>query len=303
MKKSSVSPEEWIRHRKLRKKIASAKWYAQKKQREIDEQNTHREQLEREHAHRQAESGHLIWPDPVRRAEWYGVVAHHSHGYPVRPPEVDPLRWRTWVERIEADVEELCTRATQANPAWGTWLGYTWIRKIFRQLGIRECRGLWGDVPSVPWGCACPCARGRLWTTSTWNWLWVMTHLGNHREQFPVLWCHLHEHALRTPTPPGGWDDWQFILSDSDCCRWIDRMTEQLQEHVREPDDSSDGESSDEPSSQETNESQYVTQLPTPEWNWSLTDTDTSDSLPSSLDNFVTETFTAPPCPPSPSKT
>lgn len=49
IRKSQVPPETWTRHRKLRKKIASAKWYASKKQRELQHQHTHREILDANH--------------------------------------------------------------------------------------------------------------------------------------------------------------------------------------------------------------------------------------------------------------
>lgn len=46
VRRSQVTPDVWIRHRKLRKKIASAKWYATKKRKEIRQQHNHRDILE-----------------------------------------------------------------------------------------------------------------------------------------------------------------------------------------------------------------------------------------------------------------
>lgn len=46
VRRSQMSPEEWIRHRKLRKKIASAKWYDLKKKREQQCQYNHARILE-----------------------------------------------------------------------------------------------------------------------------------------------------------------------------------------------------------------------------------------------------------------
>lgn len=291
MRQSSVTPEEWTRHRKLRKKIASAKWYAHKKQREIDEQREHREELERLRQEADRSRYHFVWHDPGRRAEWFAVVACLRWGYPERPSTVEACQWRQWVERIESEIDALEQDLKTAPPRWSQWLQHTWVRKIFRQFAIREIQGQWNtDRPVIPRGCCC---TNRLWSTSIWNWLWVMTHLGNAREDFPILWCHLHRRALHMHPAEATEhvDPCTFLLSDPECFRWIDRMADHLEELLQEPanlPDSDRDTSSQEPEEEE--EEGYVTQEPTPDWVWALTDSD-SESLPSSLDNFVTDTF------------
>lgn len=295
LRKSETLPEVWQAHRKLRKKIASAKWYAQKKQREIDEENRIRRQLEAKLQEEAEKRRHFVWFDPVQRAVWYGVMAHHSLGYPVRPTDADPLLWRGYIERIEQDIEDLREQAEAVHPTWGAWMRLTFVRKIFRQLAIRELQNH-DDVfrtIEVPLGTTHPHRTGRLWTTSVWNWLWVMTHLGNHRESFPVVWAHLHRRALEYPLPVGGGEGWDLIRNDPDCFHWVCWMSQELGEHIEEPSSQTTDEENEEEEGVEPSQSsqEYVTQPDTPEWYLPYSDSD-SESLPSSLDTFLNETFT-----------
>lgn len=303
MRQTSVSPEEWVRHRKLRKKIASAKWYARRKQREIDEQNEHRRHLEERLV---AHSGTFSWPDPERRAEWHAVVAHHCLGYPPRDMAVSAVQWRAWVERIEREIRHLRETAVECEPTWGHWLEQTFVCKILRQMALRECRGRWppNTHPTVPRGCVPPNQCGRLWSTSVWNYLWILTHLGNHRECFAEVWNHLHQLALcQAPPPSGTWEDWHLLRSDPDCCRWIQLMSQNLADSIHTTDESDpvppppsldasqSSQGSDAHRHNVPDEPEYHTQPDTPAWSCSLTDTD-SESLPSSLDTFVNDAFT-----------
>lgn len=297
MRQNDVTPEVWNQHRKLRKKIASAKWYAHKKQREIDEQCEHRRRLEEEL--RLARSQYL-WPDDRDRALWFGVVAHHSWGYPVRPPRIDPLRWRSWIEDIETDIDALEETVRDIHDGWAARFRETWFRKILRQLAIRERQA---SVPrwNVPRGCPNPHTEGRPWMTSVWNWLWLISHLGNHREDFTVLWNHLHQEALLRPVPPGGWTEAGFLTALPNCRTWIHWMSQNLTDHLRV--EESQGwpdspPSSQEPPTDDESPDRFVTQFNTPDW-YQTTDDSDSESLPSSLDQFVTEAF-ASECPPLP---
>ena len=291
-----MTREEWIRHRKLRKKIASAKWYAHKKQRELSEQKADRQRLEELITRRQQA---YAWPNPTHRAEWYAVVAHLCLGYPVRPSGTDAEQWRRWVERVERELVDLTDSVRGLHPVWDVYMTHTFVRKIFRQLAIRECQQphAWRHW-DVPRGCTHPHLNDRLWTTSIWNWLWVISHLGNHREAFPILWTHLHHHALLHPIPPGGWRDEAFIRHDSHTCSWIHWMSQNLSDYIQdalppeevpsqEPEEGWDPYDAD---PYDASPDAYVTQYDTPDW-YSPTDDSDSESLPSSLDHFVTDTF------------
>lgn len=67
LKKSETYPDVWQVHRKLRKKIALAKWYAKKKKREIREEHIHRQQLE-DQLQAEAAQRTYHWTDPLNRA-------------------------------------------------------------------------------------------------------------------------------------------------------------------------------------------------------------------------------------------
>lgn len=292
MRQSSLSPEDWIRHRKLRKKIASAKWYAHKKQREVDDQNQHRIRLEIEAAALAERNRHLTWPDDERRAEWYAVVAHHSWGYPPRPSSHPATHWRTLIETIEGDIDHLREGAGSIDTRWYHWMNRVWIRKIFRQLALREALQTepW-DHPVVPMGCPEPIR----WTTSAWNWLWVCTHLGNHRESFSTVWTHLHHRSLTHPTN----DPWTLLRDDPHLLHWIRTMSQNLADELAQtelppPDSQEDvleySQTTSDSVHDPWNAYPFVTQPPSPDIEWSIHDSD-SESLPESLDNYVTEAF------------
>jgi hypothetical protein len=296
-----VSHQEWIVHRKLRKKIASAKWYAKKKEREIVEQQIHRTEIQSKLDRARENQSHLIWPDPVRRAEWLAVTAHLCLGYPVRPESVCPLLWRSFVERIEYDMGRLREEVGAVHAALAVWMSETFVLKIFRQLAIRECRALLDTHTNPPFGSTNlprahkhPHQQDRLWTTSLWNWTWVMTHLGNHREMFPVYWNHLCDWSWITPHPIP--DPVELLRDCPGSLRWLLLMTENLSNDIHPAETERTEQSED--VSEETNTStqsdetsqRYCTQPNTPDWDLIYSDCD-SESIPSSLDTFLNDTF------------
>ena len=112
-------------------------------------------------------------------------------------------------------------------------------------------------------------------------------------------------------------DPWYLLRSDPDCCRWIQTMSQNVANLVTDiPPSTTDGTSESNRTEEEGSTSQdsdstvptdavstsssqpaYHTQPDTPEPYdepyCSLTDTDNSESLPSSLDTFLNDTFTA----------
>lgn len=95
----------WIAHRKLRKKIASARWYAKKKYDEHVQWT--------EHCHRVAHRLHVrlsqpIWLDPIRRAEWRCVTSHMFHGWPIRPVHcIGALTWCLCMDLCTAAMDHM----------------------------------------------------------------------------------------------------------------------------------------------------------------------------------------------------
>lgn len=121
-------PDVWVRHRKLCKKRASAKWYAKKKQREIEEQNTHRQQLEHEY---QLRTFYQPVFTPQERAYHRVVLAHLRFGYPPRPDSVPVSCWDAWKDYTEEGIE--LTRHTFPHWRWSEA-----ILSTMRRLGVRE---------------------------------------------------------------------------------------------------------------------------------------------------------------------
>jgi hypothetical protein len=134
MKQKNVTPEEWVRHRKLRKKLASAKWYAKKKKKEIEEENTLRLELEFQRAEKERLKEGWIWEDPRDRAYARAVADHLYRGYPVRPEHVDPLEWSAMADVLEEALAATRQRSTWQNVPWNDFL----FMKCLRQLGMRE---------------------------------------------------------------------------------------------------------------------------------------------------------------------
>lgn len=117
----------WIRHRKLCKKRASAKWYLKKKQREIREQNDLRRELEREY---QIRCQRPMW-SPEEMAHHRCFLAHHLYGYPRRPDEVPVFVWDAWKDHTEQRLERLET-------TFPHWRWSVPLRVSLRRLTMRE---------------------------------------------------------------------------------------------------------------------------------------------------------------------
>ena len=293
MKRSAVSAQEWIRHRKLRKKIASAKWYAHKKQREIEEEHTHRQRIEEDLREQERLRRGYTWPSVRQRCEWIAVVNHLAKGYPERPSTTDAILWRSWCDEIESGIDHLREKVTQWFPGCAVWMNETFVCKIFRQMGIRE--KMHPDAfrsIQVPLGHRHPHDFKAMWSTSPWNWMWVMTHLGGQSDRFTDVWCHLHQHALGYTLT--GHDAWYLITHSPTLAHWFRWMSQNLHESLETTDavvnnDSTQSDDDDSPI-HEPHEG-YITQPDTPEWEDVYTSDSESDSIPSSLDTLVNEIF------------
>lgn len=111
LKKKNTPPEVWIAHRKARKKVASAKWYAKKKKDEIKQQNTKRQQLEQLHQERLRIP---LWTH-TQFCEWRSATEYHNHGWPIRPVDLSPVDWCTLLDLGYEAMERIPSSYTQ-NP-------------------------------------------------------------------------------------------------------------------------------------------------------------------------------------------
>lgn len=166
LRKSETPTEVWQAHRKLRKKVASAKWYAKKKKREIREQNELRQKLEAEY---QATRPTYLWT-PRERAYWAAALHHHVRGYPVRPDDVEPETWCGWVDEVERRLQ--ATQAALRGVSWARhvpWSSSPAFVRILRQLGLREVRasGITEDASSTHWRTG---PLGVLLAGCVWRW-------------------------------------------------------------------------------------------------------------------------------------
>lgn len=130
VRRCDVTEEIWTQHRKLRKKIASAKWYAKKKKAEIDEEHRVRGELALKLLPKPEDP---IWPDRVVFSHWHAALDSELRGYPLRP-SVIPVE--TWVQ--------------------GTQLVERWLCYHLRCMGDRGC----GRDVHIPWE---SCTFGTSW--------------------------------------------------------------------------------------------------------------------------------------------
>lgn len=177
IRRKDCTREEWIRHRKLRKKIASAKWYAKKKKSIIQEENNLRRQLEEEYQERRRG---FIWSD-TERAYWRAVVDHHYRGYPVRPQDL-PIE--DWI-RLSDVTEQGLTRMIHESPWRMQWNDEKC--KCFRQMCMRELLECYRNTerPSEQgWSAITARAQSRTIRTSWWDkvsggwWPFMCTAVG-----------------------------------------------------------------------------------------------------------------------------
>lgn len=98
LRKRDTPPDVWKAHRKLRKKIASAKWYAKKKK----VLNAKQEELQTalDEAHRQRQRQRLWTTEQFQF--WRCSTEHHLHDFPVRPRDIPPGEWLHMIDQTYA---------------------------------------------------------------------------------------------------------------------------------------------------------------------------------------------------------
>lgn len=95
MRRKEVTPEEWIKHKKLCKKRASAKWYLKKRAKELEIRDQQDAQRKKQQRHME-EGTHPDWTDEQRlvwRCDLYRRI-----GWPARPSHIPPQDWIHLVE-------------------------------------------------------------------------------------------------------------------------------------------------------------------------------------------------------------
>lgn len=299
LRKAETPADVWLAHRKLRKKIASAKWYAKKKKREIREQNQRRKELEAEYQAKQAALP-WIWTSPLQRAYWRCVVEHHVRGYPPRPTDMDPHTWlRDWVDvvedRIRTTRQELQDVEWARYVPWDDHMGFT---KVLRQLGIRSLRttGMdWVTGIEGVWLAGCIRFAGGD-TVRGWDMARAVFHTRTvHPTQIQIT---NHIRRSRPPSTPPSNTPHQKDPQDTDIQRWIAHTflfpppTTMFSWY--DSDDEEEWLRNWEAANKED------TGLSPPQLKKKdFTEEDSQNSLPSSLDHFVDEVFhiTQPPTP------
>jgi hypothetical protein len=109
MRKSRTPPDEWIAHRKLRKKIASARWYLKKKQLERREEFD-REQYLRAQNRKLCDGSCPIWT-PEQLAQWRCTTSFMFHGWPKCPASCSPVHWCELMDIAQAAIQSVQTLA------------------------------------------------------------------------------------------------------------------------------------------------------------------------------------------------
>lgn len=128
VRRCEVTTDTWIKHRKLRKKVASAKWYATKRQSELRQQREHRSVLA-------ADLQDLLNPDaPWNRIHSLYEWAHWSH--PLRDYrqllDVRQHPHAPYLMAIRSQIE------TETRPLMDSiWQHIPWDLPLFRERLVR----------------------------------------------------------------------------------------------------------------------------------------------------------------------
>lgn len=120
VRKSECTPAEWTIHRKYRKKIASAKWYAKKKDIERLDLAHIRLRLQTQARNTWCFTERM---EPAQRIEWRCIASRVFHKWPSRPDHVTPWSWCVYIDRTMA----------YEDPTWPSS-----IQRLFRQMCMRE---------------------------------------------------------------------------------------------------------------------------------------------------------------------
>jgi hypothetical protein len=104
MRRKDVDEATWIKHKKLCKKRASAKWYLKRRQAELEEKDKEDKQKRQEESYIR-NGNHPEW-STVQRQEWQCALEHRV-GWPPRPDHIPPDHWLRLVALARRSLERV----------------------------------------------------------------------------------------------------------------------------------------------------------------------------------------------------
>lgn len=113
LRRKDVDEATWIKHKKLCKKRASAKWYLKKRQRELEALYEEEQKRKTEEAHLR-NGDHPLWT-PLQKMEWQCAL-EHKVGWPARPDTIPPEHWLTLVAIARASLDHMMQHEWQETP-------------------------------------------------------------------------------------------------------------------------------------------------------------------------------------------
>lgn len=230
-----------MRHRKLRKKIASAKWYAKKMVDIRAIEDEYKRKLREQHNRRQQQR---LWT-PLQFAYNRCVTEHTQHGFPCRPASFPVFHWLRLIDLTYAAMGRIQDR----HPEWAHRPGYVDRWNLLKKLTFQELRKEYqlrfNDIPCAVEDDSESPTVDSMWTRfratsfpftcSAVGWLFVgLLWRGVHTYMWPRICAHLHH---RMPMDP---NMHPFEMAGSlDACVWldddIDQLLTQLEEELPSP--------------------------------------------------------------------
>lgn len=247
LRKKETAPDVWKAHRKLRKKLASAKWYAKKKKVIVAQKEALQKQLEEAHRERQRKR---LWT-PEQYMYWRCATEHALHDFPVRPESIPPDEWLYMIDMTYAAMARMHEVHTEVS--WHTRerkraLKHLALRELLKERSMKR-------MPSVPSSCQTVTKKDVSWkkwtmgafpsicSTLGWiftgmftagiqatHWPWFCRSL-EHRSVHPHVWvdddilhlrreldrlCTPSDHTQRTATSHSTMDELDSLPSSLD---------------------------------------------------------------------------------------
>lgn len=163
VRRAEVTETEWIEHRKLRKKIASAKWYAKKKRAEIEEEHRVRAELAVKCI---PPPEAPVWSDPVVFAHWHAGLDYQLRGFPLRPSSVCVVDWVRGTRTIHAWLSDRLPRTGErgCDGVRIPWTTSPRFARVWRRLAMGEwCDALRSGSEWTGWTCSVVGAAFAAW--------------------------------------------------------------------------------------------------------------------------------------------
>lgn len=104
MKKKDTPPDVWIAHKKARKKIASAKWYAKVQAVRVADRN---EEYQKEKEKEQRKREKLSRLTPIDQLMFDCRWQHQVHGWPCRPEDIPAVDWLALIRMGKRSMERI----------------------------------------------------------------------------------------------------------------------------------------------------------------------------------------------------